>query len=186
MKALVCAVSVVALAGPAAAESRYDRKLEEAVMAIVAAKIGDIRGGFAFDAKPVMVVVQDDIVMGTTGMNAGAWRPRRRARRHGPRHRAQDSRSHHVLISGIRLPSGRSFANEGHGRTRKSEDRVRLDELLVSRGLYASRSRARDAIERGAVTVDGAVVAKPGQAVAGVERHRHRRSRRAATSRARR
>ena len=49
---------------------------------------------------------------------------------------------------------------------RKSEDRVRLDELLVSRGLYATRSRARDAVERGAVTVDGSVVAKPGHAVA--------------------
>ncbi|MEP9385750.1 TlyA family RNA methyltransferase [Mesorhizobium sp. KR9-304] len=47
----------------------------------------------------------------------------------------------------------------------KSEHRVRLDELLVGRGLYATRSRARDAIERGAVTVDGAVVAKPGHAV---------------------
>jgi 23S rRNA (cytidine1920-2'-O)/16S rRNA (cytidine1409-2'-O)-methyltransferase len=48
---------------------------------------------------------------------------------------------------------------------RKSEDRVRLDELLVQRGLYATRSRARDAIERGAVTVDGAAVAKPGHGV---------------------
>ena len=48
---------------------------------------------------------------------------------------------------------------------RKIEDRTRLDELLVARGLYATRSRARDAIERGAVTVDGAVLAKPGQAV---------------------
>jgi 23S rRNA (cytidine1920-2'-O)/16S rRNA (cytidine1409-2'-O)-methyltransferase len=48
---------------------------------------------------------------------------------------------------------------------RKSQDRVRLDELLVSRGLYATRSRARDAIERGAIAVDGAVVAKPGHAV---------------------
>ncbi|RWX58650.1 S4 domain-containing protein, partial [Mesorhizobium sp. M2A.F.Ca.ET.039.01.1.1] len=33
--------------------------------------------------------------------------------------------------------------------------RQRLDELLVGRGLFASRSRARDAIERGTVTVDG-------------------------------
>ena len=48
---------------------------------------------------------------------------------------------------------------------RKNEDRVRLDELLVSRGLCATRSRARDAIERGAVSVDGTVVAKPGQAI---------------------
>jgi hypothetical protein len=70
MKALVCAVTVIALLGPSTAQSRYDRKLEEAVIAIVAAKIGDIRGGFAFDAKPVMVIVQDNTVMGTTDMNA--------------------------------------------------------------------------------------------------------------------
>jgi 23S rRNA (cytidine1920-2'-O)/16S rRNA (cytidine1409-2'-O)-methyltransferase len=48
---------------------------------------------------------------------------------------------------------------------RKIGDRVRLDELLVARGLYATRSRARDAIERGAVTVDGAVFTRPGHAV---------------------
>ncbi|RVC74071.1 TlyA family RNA methyltransferase [Mesorhizobium sp. M4A.F.Ca.ET.022.05.2.1] len=43
--------------------------------------------------------------------------------------------------------------------------RQRLDELLVQRGLFASRSRARDAVERGTVTVDGAVARKPGQGV---------------------
>jgi 23S rRNA (cytidine1920-2'-O)/16S rRNA (cytidine1409-2'-O)-methyltransferase len=47
-----------------------------------------------------------------------------------------------------------------------SESRLRLDELLVARGLYATRSRARDAVARGTVTVDGVVVAKPGHAVA--------------------
>lgn len=47
-----------------------------------------------------------------------------------------------------------------------SGGRLRLDELLVSRGLFASRSRARDAVERGTVSVDGAAVAKPGLAVA--------------------
>jgi 23S rRNA (cytidine1920-2'-O)/16S rRNA (cytidine1409-2'-O)-methyltransferase len=41
--------------------------------------------------------------------------------------------------------------------------RHRLDELLVQRGLYSSRSRARDAITRGTVTVDGFVAAKPAQ-----------------------
>ena len=41
--------------------------------------------------------------------------------------------------------------------------RHRLDELLVQRGLYGSRSRARDAIARGTVTVDGIVAAKPAQ-----------------------
>lgn len=41
--------------------------------------------------------------------------------------------------------------------------RHRLDELLVQRGLYASRSRARDAISRGTVTVDGVTAFKPAQ-----------------------
>lgn len=43
--------------------------------------------------------------------------------------------------------------------------RQRLDEALAARGLFASRSRARDAVERGTVRVDGAVVRKPGQPV---------------------
>ncbi|WP_292289941.1 TlyA family RNA methyltransferase, partial [Mesorhizobium sp.] len=43
--------------------------------------------------------------------------------------------------------------------------RLRLDELLVQRGLFASRSRARDAVERGTVTVDGTIGRKPGQSV---------------------
>ena len=74
MRALGCALAAIVLAGQATAQPRYDRKLEEAVMAIVAARIGDIRGGFAFDAKPVMVVVQNDVVMGTTDMNSAADR----------------------------------------------------------------------------------------------------------------
>ena len=44
--------------------------------------------------------------------------------------------------------------------------RLRLDELLVRRGLFASRSRARDAITRGAVVVNGVAAAKPGQPTA--------------------
>ncbi|RWK11328.1 TlyA family RNA methyltransferase [Mesorhizobium sp.] len=47
-----------------------------------------------------------------------------------------------------------------------ASQRQRLDELLVERCLFASRSRARDAIERGTVTVDGVVAHKPGQSVA--------------------
>jgi len=70
MKALVGAVIAVALAaggiGSVAAQQRYDRKLEEAVMGIVASKMGDIRGGFALDTKPVMIVVQGDVVRSTT------------------------------------------------------------------------------------------------------------------------
>ncbi|HEV2503081.1 MAG TPA: TlyA family RNA methyltransferase [Mesorhizobium sp.] len=46
-----------------------------------------------------------------------------------------------------------------------ASQRQRLDDLLVARGLFASRSRARDAVERGTVSVDGSVVTKPGQNV---------------------
>lgn len=42
---------------------------------------------------------------------------------------------------------------------------MRLDQMLVDRGLAASRSRARDLILRGFVHVDGAVCVKPGQNV---------------------
>lgn len=37
----------------------------------------------------------------------------------------------------------------------------RLDQLLVALDLFASRSRARDAIQRGTVKIDGKVVTKP-------------------------
>lgn len=47
----------------------------------------------------------------------------------------------------------------------KSATRLRLDELLVRRGEFATRSRARDAIERGTVHVDGRPATKPGQSV---------------------
>ena len=41
-------------------------------------------------------------------------------------------------------------------------EKVRLDRLLVQRGLYDSRSRAADAIRRGTVRVRGRVERKPG------------------------
>lgn len=43
--------------------------------------------------------------------------------------------------------------------------RQRLDEALVARGLYATRARARDAILRGTVWVNGEVATKPAQPV---------------------
>ena len=58
----------------------------------------------------------------------------------------------------------------------KPEKGRRLDELLVRRGLFASRSRARDAIERATVRVGGVVARKPGAAVAEDGKHRDRRS----------
>lgn len=44
-------------------------------------------------------------------------------------------------------------------------ERVRLDTLLVQRGLAASRARARRLVAAGAVAVDGAPVAKPGRTI---------------------
>lgn len=44
-------------------------------------------------------------------------------------------------------------------------ERDRLDQVLVRRGFYDSRSRARDAIARGAVLVEGKPVSKPGALV---------------------
>ena len=43
--------------------------------------------------------------------------------------------------------------------------RQRLDEALVARGFYPSRSRARDAVLRGTVKVDGEQASKPSQIV---------------------
>lgn len=40
-------------------------------------------------------------------------------------------------------------------------EKLRLDTILLSRGLVASRSRARDAIARGTVVVNGKTVTKP-------------------------
>jgi len=44
--------------------------------------------------------------------------------------------------------------------------RSRLDEALVARGLYPTRSRARDAVKRGTVMVDGVTITKPAQPIA--------------------
>ncbi|WP_448786146.1 TlyA family RNA methyltransferase [Brucella intermedia] len=46
-----------------------------------------------------------------------------------------------------------------------SDKNLRLDQLLVELGLFATRSRARDAIQRGTVKVEGKPVTKPGQTV---------------------
>lgn len=70
MKLLViCAAILAALGGPAAGEIRYDRKLERAVMEIVARKMGgDLRGGFVYDARPAMVTVPDRMITGSIGI----------------------------------------------------------------------------------------------------------------------
>jgi 23S rRNA (cytidine1920-2'-O)/16S rRNA (cytidine1409-2'-O)-methyltransferase len=43
--------------------------------------------------------------------------------------------------------------------------RMRLDQFLVTRGYFSTRARARDAINRGAVEVDGRSASKPSQNV---------------------
>ena len=48
----------------------------------------------------------------------------------------------------------------------ESVQQRRLDQVLVARGLAPTRSRARDLVLRGAVTVDGNVVVKPAASIA--------------------
>ena len=48
-------------------------------------------------------------------------------------------------------------------------DKLRIDEALVTRGLYTSRARARDAVLRGTVLVNGVAARKPAQMVAEVD-----------------
>ncbi|SOE17693.1 23S rRNA (cytidine1920-2'-O)/16S rRNA (cytidine1409-2'-O)-methyltransferase [Hoeflea halophila] len=57
-------------------------------------------------------------------------------------------------------PSSHRFSQAG-------PERDRLDQILVRLGYYESRSRARDAIARGAVMVDGRAITKPGALISG-------------------
>ncbi len=60
MKMLLGSAACLAvLSAPATAQMRYDMKLEQAVMEIVASKMGDIRGGFSYERKPEFVVLNE-------------------------------------------------------------------------------------------------------------------------------
>ncbi|TPI44917.1 hypothetical protein FJW05_20760 [Mesorhizobium sp. B2-9-1] len=60
MKTLLCGVALfAAVTVPVAAETRYDRNLEKAVLDIVAGKMGNIRGGFSYKQVPQLVVLPD-------------------------------------------------------------------------------------------------------------------------------
>lgn len=61
---------------------------------------------------------------------------------------------------------GQNIQNTDHDVAADPSVRERLDRVLVDRGLYDTRSRARDAILRGTVAVNGAVVRKPGHPTA--------------------
>lgn len=49
---IICLAGMPVLVGFAQAQARYDVKLEEAVKAVIAGKIGDIRPGLAFSQVP--------------------------------------------------------------------------------------------------------------------------------------
>lgn len=67
MKApVLCAILCAALAVPAAGEPRYDRRLEEAAMQIVAGKMGAIRGEFAYNSAPTLTPSADPIKTAST------------------------------------------------------------------------------------------------------------------------
>ncbi|MET3520697.1 hypothetical protein [Mesorhizobium abyssinicae] len=60
MNRFLCGIAFLALAaGPAKAETRYDRNLEKAAIDIVAGKIGGIRGGFSYKQVPQLVVLPE-------------------------------------------------------------------------------------------------------------------------------
>lgn len=52
---VLAALLLAAIQGQAAADQPYDRAIEAAAIRIVAAKMGDLRGGFAIDKKPAFV-----------------------------------------------------------------------------------------------------------------------------------
>jgi hypothetical protein len=73
MKSLWAGVAVIGLLTvPASAGTRYDRNIDRAAAAIVAQKIGQIRGGFSFDAKLRLVTNDDSIKTGSIARPAAA------------------------------------------------------------------------------------------------------------------
>jgi hypothetical protein len=66
MKTLLMGAALLGLLTvPAGADIQYDRKLEQAVINIVAGKIGDLRGGFSFDVQPVSMISGDQMSTGS-------------------------------------------------------------------------------------------------------------------------
>ncbi len=69
MKSLLAGCVLALAATAASAESRHDLKLEQAVMDIVAGKIGDIRGGLTFNADGIWS--SDHITTASIGLRFG-------------------------------------------------------------------------------------------------------------------
>lgn len=81
MKTVLAAIAMLAaLAGAASAQTRYDRKLEEAVKARVAERIGDLRQGFGYGEPVHFVRAADALSAGAaTPLPRPAAEPRRGA-----------------------------------------------------------------------------------------------------------
>jgi hypothetical protein len=60
------------MAASAAAEPRHDLRLEQAAMKIVADRIGEIRGGFSHEEKPVFIRTASASVSPTDPIETGA------------------------------------------------------------------------------------------------------------------
>ncbi|MFU0506469.1 hypothetical protein [Pseudaminobacter sp. NGMCC 1.201702] len=65
---LVGAAVLATLMAPAVAGPRYDVKLERAVMAIVAQRIGDIRGAFSYERQPEFVILPESASNGSNAV----------------------------------------------------------------------------------------------------------------------
>jgi hypothetical protein len=55
MKILLAAAFLLATPPLAGAQEKYDQALEQSVLKIVAARMGELRGGFGFAERPVMI-----------------------------------------------------------------------------------------------------------------------------------
>ena len=69
-KFVIAALALAGLPAVALGQPDYDRNIEQAVMAIVAVKIGELRGGFAIGQKPAFVSVTAE----ESAMRPGEWR----------------------------------------------------------------------------------------------------------------
>jgi hypothetical protein len=68
------ALLLAALPGRASADQPYDRSIEAAAIRIVAAKMGDLRGGFAQDQRPAFVAPIDRSRPTHLSAPRGEWR----------------------------------------------------------------------------------------------------------------
>ena len=62
-----------ALSAMAMAQPKYDAKLEQAAMQVIAGKIGDIRPGFRYDQHPAFIVPQEPSALSVQDRIA-SWR----------------------------------------------------------------------------------------------------------------